>query len=188
MDKIRIKTPLSTEVVLALKAGDEVLISGYIYTARDAAHLKLIDMIDRGVPLPINLEGEVIYYAGPSPAKPGEVIGACGPTTSYRMDSMTPQLLALGLKGMIGKGDRDDQVIEAMVQTKSVYFAAIGGAGALISNSVLGTKIIAFEELGAEALVQLQVIDFPAVVAIDCKGNDLYKESPDKFKIAPDKY
>ena len=182
MSKIKINTPLTTEVTEQLNAGDEVLISGFIYTARDAAHMRLIALMDENKPLPISLEGEVIYYVGPSPARPGEVIGACGPTTSYRMDSLTVPLLKLGLKGMIGKGDRSDDVISAMKETKSVYFAAIGGAGALISNSVISTQPIAFDDLGAEALVRLEVLDFPAVVAIDCKGQNLYRNATLKYK------
>ena len=182
MSKIRIKTPLTTAVVEGLKAGDEVLISGFIYTARDAAHMRLIALMDEHQPLPMSLEGEVIYYVGPSPARPGEVIGACGPTTSYRMDSLTVPLLKLGLKGMIGKGDRSDDVIHAMKQTKSVYFAAIGGAGALISKSVISTQAIAFDDLGTEALVRLEVLDLPAVVAIDCRGENLYRNATLKYK------
>ena len=182
MSKIRLKTPLTTEVIELLNAGDEVLISGYIYTARDAAHMRLIALIDEHQPLPMALEGEVIYYVGPSPARPGEVIGACGPTTSYRMDSLTVPLLKLGLKGMIGKGDRSDDVIKAMQETKSVYFAAIGGAGALISKSVISTEAIAFDDLGAEALVKLEVVDMPAVVAIDCRGQNLYRNATLNFK------
>ena len=182
MSKIRIKTPLTTEVTEHLKAGDEVLISGYIYTARDAAHMRLISLIEENQTLPMPLEGEVIYYVGPSPARPGEVIGACGPTTSYRMDSLTVPLLELGLKGMIGKGDRSDAVICAMQEMKSVYFAAIGGAGALISKSVISTQPIAFEDLGAEALVRLEVVDLPAVVAIDCRGQNLYRNANLNYK------
>lgn len=173
--KIRITTPLGTEYLQQLRAGDQVLITGTIYTARDAAHKKMIACIDQGEPLPFDVEGQIIYYVGPSPAKPGQVIGAAGPTTSYRMDAYTPALLNLGLKGMIGKGSRSIEVREAMKTCGAIYFAAIGGAGALISASIISSEIIAYEELGAEAIRKLEVIDFPAIVAIDTLGNNLYQ-------------
>ncbi len=182
MDKIRISTPLSGNDSQKLNAGDQVLITGKIYTARDAAHLRLVALIDKGEDLPIDFDGQVIYYAGPSPARPNAVIGACGPTTSYRMDDLTKPLLEKGLKGMIGKGDRSDQVIEAMISHNAIYFAAIGGAGALISSCVRSNTVIAFEDLGPEALRCLEVVDFPAIVVIDSKGNNLYKTEPDKYK------
>jgi len=185
MDKIRITTPLTEDVIKKLHAGDRVLISGKIFTARDAAHQKMVALIDRAEPLPVDFEGQVIYYAGPSPARPGEVIGACGPTTSYRMDDLTEPLLKIGLKGMIGKGDRNAHIITCIQDYGGVYFAAIGGAGALISESIKSSTIIAFEELGAEALRCLEVIDMPAIVVIDTLGNNLYHTEPQKYKKEP---
>lgn len=171
----RITTPLTEEKVLGLKAGDRVLLSGTIYSARDAAHKRLIDLINEGKELPLNIDGEIIYYVGPSPAKPGEVIGAAGPTTSYRMDPYAPDLLDLGLKGMIGKGARSEEVIEAIKRNKSIYFGAIGGAAALIAKSIVKSEIIAYEDLGAEAIRKLEVKDLPLIVVIDAEGNNLYK-------------
>ena len=182
MNEIRISAPLLERDVLKLKAGDRVLISGTIITARDAAHMRLLQLIKENKPLPIRLEGQVIYYAGPSPAPEGRPIGACGPTTSYRMDKLTPPLLALGLKGMIGKGDRSDDVIKCMVEFGAVYFAAVGGAGALIASAVQAAEVIAFEDLGPEALMALTVVDFPAFVAIDAKGADMYRTEPIKYR------
>lgn len=182
MDKILIKTPLSDEVCKTLKAGDQVLITGEIYTARDAAHLKLVNLINNNQVLPMDFNGKIIYYAGPSPARPGAVIGACGPTTSYRMDDLTDPLLERGLKGMIGKGDREAKVIESMIKYNAVYFAAIGGAGALIADSIKSNTVVAFDELGPEALRRLEVIDFPAIVVIDSSGNNLYETEPDKYR------
>ncbi len=181
MDKILIKTPLSDEVCKTLKAGDQVLITGEIYTARDAAHLKLVNLINNNQVLPMDFNGKIIYYAGPSPARPGAVIGACGPTTSYRMDDLTDPLLERGLKGMIGKGDREAKVIESMIKYNAVYFAAIGGAGALIADSIKSNSVVAFDELGPEALRRLEVVDFPAIVVIDSSGNNLYETEPDKY-------
>jgi len=171
----RIVTPLTEEKVLGLKAGDSILLSGTIYTARDAAHKRLIELINEGEKLPFNIEGEIIYYVGPSPAKPGEVIGSAGPTTSYRMDPYTPTLLDLGLKGMIGKGSRSEEVIESIKRNKSIYFGAIGGAAALIGKSVTDSKIIAYEDLGAEAIRKIEVKDLPLIVVIDADGNNLYE-------------
>lgn len=182
MDKILIKTPLSDEVCKTLKAGDQVLITGEIYTARDAAHLKLVNLINNNQVLPMDFNGKIIYYAGPSPARPGAVIGACGPTTSYRMDDLTDPLLERGLKGMIGKGDREAKVIESMIKYNAVYFAAIGGAGALIADSIKSNTVVAFDELGPEALRRLEVIDFPAIVVIDSSGNNLYETEPEKYR------
>lgn len=182
MSEIRISTPLSESDVLKLKAGDRVLISGTIYTARDAAHMRMLQLIKESKPLPITLEGQVIYYAGPSPAPEGRPIGACGPTTSYRMDKLTPPLLALGLKGMIGKGDRDDAVIQSMVDFGAVYFAAVGGAGALIASTVKSAEVVAFDDLGPEALMALTVLDFPVFVAIDANGADMYRSEPIKYR------
>lgn len=182
MDKIRISTPLNVTTCQKLKAGDQVLITGKIYTARDAAHLRLVALIEKGETLPIDFDGQVIYYAGPSPVRPNAVIGACGPTTSYRMDDLTKPLLDKGLKGMIGKGDRSASVVEAMKKSNAVYFAAIGGAGALISSCIKSNTVVAFEDLGPEALRCLEVVDFPAIVVIDSKGINLYKTEPDKYK------
>lgn len=172
-EMINIKTPLSD--VEKLKAGDRVLISGVLYTARDAAHKKFIELINQGKDLPFDIKGQIIYYTGPTPARPGMVIGSAGPTTSSRMDSYTPQLLERGLKGMIGKGGRGKDVIEAIKKYKAVYFLAVGGAGALLSKTVKKVEIIAFPELGPEAVRRLEVEDFPAIVAIDCFGNSVFK-------------
>lgn len=171
----RITTPIKDEDVKDLKAGDSVLISGTIYTARDAAHKRLIELVDNGKELPFDIEGSIIYYVGPTPAKPGMVIGSAGPTTSYRMDPYAPKLLDLGLKGMIGKGARSEEVVEAIIRNKGVYFAAIGGAGALIGKSIEEAEIIAYEDLGAEAIRKMEVKDFPVVVVIDSEGNNLYE-------------
>ncbi|QAA30862.1 Fe-S-containing hydro-lyase [Clostridium manihotivorum] len=171
----KITTPLTEDKVLELTAGDTVLLSGVIYTARDAAHKKLIELINSAKPLPIDIKNSVIYYVGPTPEKPKEVIGSAGPTTSYRMDSYTPQLLDLGLKGMIGKGLRSKDVVESMIKNKAIYFGAIGGAGALISKCIKKSDIVAYEELGAEAVRRLEVEDLPVVVIIDSKGNNLYE-------------
>lgn len=174
----KITTPLTNEVVKTLRAGDNVLISGVIYTARDAAHKRLVDLIKEGKELPLPIEGQVIYYVGPSPAKPGAAIGSAGPTTSYRMDPYAPELIKLGLKGMIGKGARGTEVVDAMKQYGAVYFAATGGAAALIARSIKKAEVVAYEDLGAEAIRRLEVEDFPAIVAQDCFGNSLYKEVP----------
>ncbi len=182
MDKIKLKTPLSEEAVNALKSGDQVLISGIVYTGRDAAHLRLVDAIKKGASLPFDLKGQIIYYVGPAPAKPGEVIGSCGPTTSYRMDDLTVPLLELGLKGMIGKGMRNEVVVEGMKKHRAVYFAAIGGAGALIANAVKTSEVIAYEDLGTEAIRKLTVEDLPAIVVIDAEGNNLYQTEREKYK------
>ena len=179
---IRITTPLTEDKVKELKSGDQVLITGTIYTLRDAGHKKMIEQINNGDTLPINLIDQIIYYAGPSPAKPGQVIGSAGPTTSYRMDDYAPQLLDLGLRGMIGKGDRNKTVIESMRKNGSVYFAAVGGAAALIADTIKSAKVIAYEELGAESLRELYVENFPAIVVIDCKGNNLYQSEKEKYK------
>ncbi|MGL5086338.1 MAG: Fe-S-containing hydro-lyase [Clostridium sp.] len=171
----RISTPLTEDKVVGLKAGDSILLSGTIYSARDAAHKRLIELLADGKELPLNIDGEIIYYVGPSPAKPGEVIGSAGPTTSYRMDPYAPTLLDLGLKGMIGKGARNEEVIEAIKRNKSIYFGAIGGAAALIGKSIVKSEIIAYEDLGAEAIRKLEVKDMPLIVVIDADGNNLYK-------------
>jgi fumarate hydratase subunit beta len=171
----RITMPLSKDVIQDLKAGDTVLISGTIYTARDAAHKRLIELLDKGEELPMNIDNQVIYYVGPTPAKPGMASGSAGPTTSYRMDPYAPRLLNKGLKGMIGKGIRSDEVIDSIIKNKAVYFGAIGGAAALIGKSIVNSEIIAYEDLGSEAIRKLEVIDFPAVVVIDSNGNNLYE-------------
>ena len=171
----KLTTPLTDDQLKDLKAGDNVLITGYIYTGRDAAHKRLVDLIEKGEDLPIDVEGQIIYYVGPAPAKPGQAIGSAGPTTSYRMDPYTPQLLDLGLKGMIGKGKRDQSVKDSMKKNGAVYFAAIGGAAALIAKSVKEAEIVAYEDLGAEAIRKMYVEDFPATVEIDIEGTDLYE-------------
>lgn len=172
--EIKLATPLTEEKVINLKAGDSVLLSGTIYAARDAAHKRLMELINNGDKLPLNIHNEVIYYVGPTPAKPGMVIGSAGPTTSYRMDPYAPKLLDLGLRGMIGKGERSEEVIEAIKRNKGVYFGAIGGAAALISKSIVKSEVVAYEDLGSEAIRKLEVIDFPVVVIIDAMGNNLY--------------
>ena len=173
--EIKLHTPLTEDKILNLKAGDSVLLSGVIYSARDAAHKRLIDLLEEGKELPLNIKDETIYYVGPSPAKPGKVIGSAGPTTSYRMDSYAPSLLDLGLKGMIGKGLRSEEVVQSIIKNKAVYFGAIGGAAALIGKSVKSAEILAYEDLGSEAIRELEVKDFPVVVIIDSEGNNLYE-------------
>lgn len=179
---VKIKTPLSDEVINSLKSGDQVSISGTLYTARDSAHKRLVDLLDRGEELPFDIKGQIIYYVGPTPAKPGAIIGSAGPTTSYRMDSYAPRLMEVGMKGMIGKGNRSQAVIDAMVKYKSVYFAAIGGAGALVARSIKEVEIIAYEDLGPEAIRKMRVEDFQAVVVNDIHGNDVYKDGMKKYK------
>jgi len=177
----RISTPLSQEKVKDLKAGDSILLSGVIYTARDAAHKRLVELIDKGDELPIDVKDAVIYYVGPTPAKPGMIIGAAGPTTSYRMDDYTPKLLEKGLKGMIGKGLISQEVIDSMIRNGAVYFAAIGGAGALISKCVKKAEVVTYEDLGSEAIRRLEVEDLPIVVVIDSEGNNLYKQGQSAY-------
>ena len=178
---ILLKTPLTTEDLEPLRIGDRVLLNGIIYTARDAAHGRLIECISRNESLPIVLEGHVIYYVGPTPAKPGEVIGAAGPTSGYRMDPHTPALLERGLKGMIGKGPRSSAVKDAMQKHKAVYFAAIGGAGALMARSIRSAEVVAYPDLETEAIRKLEVQDFPVIVAIDMYGGDLYERGQKEF-------
>ncbi|NFH69555.1 Fe-S-containing hydro-lyase [Clostridium botulinum] len=173
--EIKLHTPLTLDKVLKLKSGDTILLSGTIYSARDAAHKRLIDLLDKNEKLPLNIDNEIIYYVGPSPAKPGSVIGSAGPTTSYRMDSYTPRLLELGLKGMIGKGARNENVIESIKKNKAIYFGAIGGAAALIAKSIVKSEVIAYEDLGAEAIRKMEVKDMPLVVIVDSDGNNLYE-------------
>ncbi len=165
-----IKTPLTPEVIETLHAGDEVRITGVIYTGRDAAHKRLYEMLEKGEPLPVDLRGEIIYYTGPAPAPPGYAIGSCGPTTSYRMDRYTPALLDLGMKGMIGKGRRSPEVIDSIVKNGAVYFSAEGGCGALLANYVKKREVLAFPDLGTEAIHRLEVADFPVTVFCDCRG------------------
>jgi len=181
-EAIRIRTPLTDDVVGKLKAGDKVLLNGIIYTGRDAAHKRLVDLVNRGRELPIDLKGQVIYYVGPTPPKPGYAIGSAGPTSSYRMDPYAPVLMAKGLKGMIGKGFRAREVIEAMKKYKAVYFAATGGAGALLSKRIKKAEVVAYEDLGPEAIRRLEVEDFPAIVVNDIHGSDLYEEGKKKYK------
>ena len=175
MEKIRLSVPLSDTQTQSLKAGDSVLISGVIFTARDAAHKKLVELLQEGKALPCDLTDQIIYYVGPSPAKPGTVIGSAGPTTSYRMDAYTPTLMdEAGLRGMIGKGLRSDAVKDAIIRNNGVYFAAIGGAAALLASTITACEVIAYPELESEAIHRLEVVDFPAVVVMDCHGGDLY--------------
>lgn len=178
----RIHAPLVAQELETLRAGDSVLLSGTIYTGRDAAHKRLCALVAEGKPLPFDIRGQVIYYAGPCPAKPGDAIGSCGPTTSYRMDAYAPMLCDLGLIGMIGKGQRSPAVIDAIRRNGGVYFAATGGAGALIAGSVKAARVIAFEDLGTEAIRELQVEDLPLIVAIDSEGGNLYEEGPARYR------
>lgn len=178
----RIHAPLVAQELETLRAGDSVLLSGTIYTGRDAAHKRLCALVAEGKPLPFDICGQVIYYAGPCPAKPGDAIGSCGPTTSYRMDAYAPTLCDLGLIGMIGKGQRSPAVIDAIRRNGGVYFAATGGAGALIAGSVKAARVIAFEDLGTEAIRELQVEDLPLIVAIDSEGGNLYEEGPARYR------
>jgi len=168
--------PLSDADVEALSAGDRVSITGVLYTARDAAHGRLLPLIEGGQALPIDVRGQIIYYTGPSPARPGDVVGSIGPTTGGRMDRFTPRLLSVGLKGMIGKGHRSDAVKDALREHKAVYFGAIGGAGAVLSRFVKKLEVVAYEDLGTEAIRRLEVEDFPAIVINDCRGGDLYQD------------
>lgn len=180
---IKIQTPLTKEKVMSLKAGDEVLISGTIYTSRDAGHMRMMDQLEKGESLPFDIKDSIIYYVGPSPAKEGQVIGSAGPTTSYRMDSFTPPLLDLGLRGMIGKGARNMDVIKSMKDNKAVYFGAVGGAAALLANCIKEAKVIAYEDLGPEALRKLKVEDFPVIVVIDSLGDNIYETEKEKYRV-----
>jgi fumarate hydratase subunit beta len=178
---IVLRPPLTDEDVEKLKIGQKVFITGVIYTGRDAAHKRLMDLIEKGEKLPIDLKGQVIYYVGPTPAKPGKPIGSAGPTTSGRMDLFSPKLMEMGLKAMIGKGMRSQAVIDAMKKYKAVYLAATGGAGALIARSIKKADVVAYEDLGPEAINRLEVENFPCVVVNDARGNDLYKEGEKKY-------
>ena len=179
----RITLPLTEETVKDLKAGDNLLLNGVIYVARDAAHKRIVDALDQGKPVPFDLNGATIYYMGPSPARPGRPIGSAGPTTSGRMDAYAPRLMAEGLKGMIGKGLRSQAVRDAMVQYRAVYLGAIGGAGALIAQSVKKAEVVAYEELGAEAVRRLEVEDFPVTVVNDIHGGNLYEEGKARYQV-----
>lgn len=174
----RLSTPIGDADVLGLRAGDQVLLSGVVYTGRDAAHKRFAEALDRGEPLPIDLRGQALYYVGPTPARPGQVIGAAGPTTAGRMDVYTPRLLALGLKAVIGKGRRSPAVREALVASRAVYLGAIGGLGALLAKRIVAAEVVAYPDLGAEAVYRLVVEDFPLVVLDDAHGGDLYDDAP----------
>lgn len=182
MAEYTLTTPLSSDDVAGLAAGDTVKLTGVIYAARDAAHKRLVDLIAEGKELPIPLEGQVVYYVGPSPTPPGKPIGSAGPTTSYRMDPYTPTLIERGLKAMIGKGARSEAVVEAMKKHTAVYFAATGGAAALISRSITAAEIVAYEDLGAEAIRKLTVKDFPLIVAQDCRGGNVYEDGRKQYE------
>ncbi|MFP4082999.1 MAG: Fe-S-containing hydro-lyase [Candidatus Aminicenantes bacterium] len=181
MAEHRIKTPVSDEKIAQLKAGDRIYITGYLYTGRDSAHKKLIQLVKEGKDLPADLKGQFIYYVGPTPARPGKPIGSAGPTTSYRMDSYAPTLHAMGLKGTIGKGSRSEEVKAALKKHKAVYLAAVGGAGALISKSIQDSEVIAYPELGPEAIRKVKVKDFPCIVINDMYGGDLYQEGKKQY-------
>ena len=183
MKPLNIKAPLDEETIKKLRAGDQVFITGVIYVGRDAAHKKLVEALDEGKPLPFDIKGQTIYYMGPAPAKPGYPIGSAGPTTSGRMDAYSPRLMAEGLKGMVGKGFRSQTVKDAMKKYKAVYMAAVGGAGVLISKSIKKSEVVAYEELGAEAIRRLEVEDFPATVINDIYGGDLYEEGKARYRV-----
>jgi fumarate hydratase subunit beta len=178
-----VKLPFAAETLADLKAGDNVLLSGILYVARDAAHRRMVEALDRGEPLPFDIKVQTIYYTGPSPAPPGRIIGSAGPTTSARMDIYTPRLLAAGLKAMIGKGVRSQEVRDAMKKHQAVYLAAVGGVGALISRSIVSSEVVAYADLGPEAVLRLEVKDFPAVVINDIHGGDLYIDGKAKYRI-----
>ena len=178
---IRITAPLNRETARTLKAGDSCLISGVIYTARDAAHKRLCELAAEGKELPLDVKDSIIYFVGPTPAKPGQAIGSAGPTTSYRMDAYSPTLISLGLTGMIGKGKRGPEVVAAMKEYGAVYFGAIGGCGALLSKCIKKAEVIAYEDLGAEAIRRLEVEDFPVIVIIDSEGNNLYESGRENY-------
>lgn len=176
-------TPLNDKIVSKLHSGDIVYLSGTIYTARDAAHKRLVDLLDAGKELPFDIKGAIIYFVGPTPPKPGDSIGSAGPTTSYRMDSYSPRLIAEGLKGMIGKGKRNKEVTDACQKHKAIYFGATGGAGALLGKKIISAEIIAYEELGPEAVRKLEVVDFPVTVINDTYGEDLYKIGRAQYEV-----
>jgi fumarate hydratase subunit beta len=179
----RIDLPLTDETVGGLRAGDSLLLNGVIYVARDAAHKRMVEALDEGKALPIDVKGQTVYFMGPSPARPGRPIGSAGPTTSGRMDAYSPRLMEQGLRGMIGKGLRSKEVIDAMMRYRAVYMGAIGGAGAIISSSIRKAEVVAYGELGAEALLRLEVRDFPVTVINDIYGGDLYEEGKRKYRL-----
>jgi fumarate hydratase subunit beta len=181
-EAIHIQTPLTDEMVEKLKIGDKVLVSGFIYTGRDAAHKRLVELVNKREPLPFDIKGQIIYYVGPTPPKPGKVIGSAGPTSSYRMDPYAPILMAKGLKGMIGKGPRGKEVIDAMKKYKAVYFGATGGAGALLSKRIKNSEVVAYADLGPEAIRKIEIEDFPVIVINDVDGRDLYEEGKGKYR------
>lgn len=179
---IKLTTPLKDFDIEKLKVGDKVSITGVIYTGRDAAHKRLVELLDQGKDIPFDPKGQIIYYVGPTPAKPGKPIGSAGPTTSYRMDAYAPRLIEVGLKGMIGKGSRSKEVVEAMKEHKAVYFAAVGGAAALIAKRIKSKELVAYEDLGPEAIFRLEVEDFPVIVANDISGDDLYQRGVEQYR------
>lgn len=180
---IALQTPISDESLRSLKAGDAVSLSGIIYTARDAAHARLVDMAERGETMPFHFQGQAVFYAGPTPAKPGKPIGSVGPTTGGRMDAYSPVLIEQGLKIMIGKGGRSKEVIEAIKKHEGIYFAAVGGIAALMARSVESSEVIAFDELGPEAIRKLRVVELPVIVAIDHQGNNIYETGPKEYEV-----
>lgn len=182
MSALKINFPLDQSTIDSLRAGDQVLISGTMLTGRDAAHLRLYTSLKNGQELPVDLKGEVIYYVGPAPASPGHAVGSAGPTSSYRMDAYTPTLLDAGLKGMIGKGDRAQDVIDAIVRNRAIYFVAIGGLGATIAQSIMHSEVLTYEDLGPEAIHRFTVKDFPAIVVIDTNGTNLYPIEQAKYR------
>ena len=179
--KREIRTPFTREMARELKSGDSCLITGTIYTARDAAHKRLCELVEQGKPLPLDVENSIIYFVGPTPAKPGQAIGSAGPTTAYRMDAYSPTMIRIGQTGMIGKGKRNDEVIAAMKEHGAVYFGAIGGCGALLSKCIKKAEVIAYDDLGAEAIRKLEVENFPVVVIIDSEGNNLYQTGREAY-------
>ena len=181
MAQIKLTAPLSRKKARSLRAGDRCLISGVIYTARDAAHQRLCALVEAGKPLPFDIRDSVVYFVGPTPTEPGKVIGSAGPTTSYRMDAYSPLLIKIGQTGMIGKGKRSGEVVEAMVEHGAVYFGAIGGCGALLGKCIKKSEVIAYEDLGPEAIRRLEVVDFPVIVIIDSKGNNLYETGREEY-------
>ncbi len=180
--KVYLNTPLKTEDLEKLNIGDQVYITGTVYTGRDAAHKRLVELLENGERLPFDAVGQIIYYVGPAPAPPGKPIGSAGPTTSYRMDPYAPALLDVGLKAMIGKGPRSKEVIDSMIKNKAVYLAAVGGAAVVVAKSIKKSKVIAYEDLGPEAIREMKVENFPCIVANDTKGNDIYEEGVKKYK------
>ena len=182
MESIKLQTPLSDGDIEKLRAGHKVIISGYVYTARDAAHKKMVELLDKGEKLPFDPSGQLIYFVGPSPAKPGQVIGSAGPTTSGRMNKYSPSMLKAGLKGMIGKGEMGPEVAEALKKHKGAYFVATGGAAALIAKRITEAEVVAYEELGPEAVRRLKVNDFPVIVAQDCHGGNIFIEGVEKYR------